>query len=101
MIKSRHTPPDNATSDAQVLALQALAAIVGDDVLRERFLALTGVTGADVRERAGDPAFLGAVLDFAARHQPTLIQLAGLIGCTPEQLAAAARRLGDSQEMTS
>lgn len=53
------------TSDAaETLALRALAWIAASDDLLPVFLGSTGATEAEVRERAEDPVFLGAVLDF-------------------------------------
>lgn len=49
---------------AEVLALQALGWLAGNDDLLPSFLGSTGATEADLRARAADPAFLGAVLDF-------------------------------------
>lgn len=49
---------------AQVLALQALAWIAADDEIFPVFLNATGASLADLRNRAGDLEFLGAILDF-------------------------------------
>lgn len=49
---------------AETLALQALAWLAGNEDLLPVFLSSTGVNEAEVRARATDPVFLGAVLDF-------------------------------------
>ena len=49
---------------AQTLALQALGWLVAQDDLRDGFLGATGASPDDLRARASDPEFLGAVLDF-------------------------------------
>ena len=49
---------------SQVLALQAVAWLVGNDTLCSVFLGATGANETDLRERIGDPEFLGSVLDF-------------------------------------
>jgi hypothetical protein len=49
---------------AQILALQALAWLVADDDLLPAFLNATGASLADLRARAGDVDFQGAILDF-------------------------------------
>ncbi len=74
---------------AESLAIEALTFLVDDAARLQRFLALTGVDASHLRQIAGEPAFLGAVLehvagdqdllaDFAARsgHDPTLIDQA-------------------------
>lgn len=49
---------------AQVIGLQALAWLVGNDELCPIFLGSTGGSADDLRSGAGDPAVLAAVLDF-------------------------------------
>tara|TARA_R110002124_G_scaffold227069_2_gene392290 strand:- start:798 stop:1082 length:285 start_codon:yes stop_codon:yes gene_type:complete len=49
---------------AESFALQALAWLVGNDDLLPVFLGSTGASEADIKDRASDPVFLGAVLDF-------------------------------------
>jgi Protein of unknown function (DUF3572) len=53
-----------ARKQAEMLALQALTWIAADDEVFQAFLGVTGADIAQVRGSAGDPAFLGAVLDF-------------------------------------
>ena len=52
---------DDPTNDAAV-ALHALGWTLGDDARAERFLALTGLTPEDLRERLDEPATLAAAL---------------------------------------
>ena len=49
---------------AQVIAFQALGWLVGNDELCPVFLGATGGSADDLREKAGDPAFLASVLEF-------------------------------------
>jgi len=49
---------------AELLALQALGWLAGDDALLARFLAASGASLADMSAAAGDQAFLASVLDF-------------------------------------
>ena len=56
-------------------------------------LALTGLTPDELRERLGDPAMLGAVLDFLCAHEPDLLAAADALGVTPQELAAAREGL--------
>lgn len=49
---------------AETLALKALAWLVTNDDLLPVFLGATGASKDDLRDQAGDPAFLGSVLDF-------------------------------------
>ena len=50
--------------NAETIALQALAWLVGNDDLLPTFMAATGIGMDDLRERAADADFLASVLDF-------------------------------------
>lgn len=49
---------------AEVVGLQALGWMAGNEDLLPVFLGATGASEADVRAGATEPAFLGALLDF-------------------------------------
>lgn len=49
---------------AETLALQALTWLAGQDDLLPVFMGSTGAGADDLRQRAGEPEFLAAVLDF-------------------------------------
>ena len=67
--------------DTMALALSALAWILSDDARAARLLSLTGLDGADLRARVGDPALHDAIFAFLEAHQPDLM------GVPPAQLA--------------
>jgi hypothetical protein len=46
-----------------------------------------------LRSGLGDPAVLGAVLDFLASHEPDLVGAAEALGVEPRVLAEAAGKL--------
>ena len=49
---------------AEMIAVQALGWLAGNDDLLGVFLGATGASVDDLRAQAGDPTFLGAVLEF-------------------------------------
>lgn len=49
---------------AETIGLQALAWLAGNDEIFPVFLGSSGANTAEMKDRAADPAFLGAVLDF-------------------------------------
>lgn len=49
---------------AETLGLRALGWLAGNEELLGVFLGATGADLSDLRARASDPTFLGAVLDF-------------------------------------
>lgn len=79
--------------DPAALALGALGWVLGDEDRASRLLALTGLTADSLRAGLGDPAVLGAVLDFLASHEPDLIAAAAHLGIEPADLMAARERL--------
>ena len=68
------------------LALQALAAIIADEDLRERFLSLTGYDGETIRARAGSPDMVEAVAGFLGGHEPDLLKIAQKLDLPPGRL---------------
>lgn len=53
-----------ARESAETLALRVLVWLLEDPVERTAFLSATGAAPSDLAAGAGDPGFLGAVLDF-------------------------------------
>ena len=82
-----------AIVDAEVVAIRALGYIAADGILFDRFLALTGLGVDDVRERAGEPEFLGAVLDFLLGDERLVIAFAEANDLAPEVPMMARRKL--------
>ncbi len=70
------------------MALGALGWILGDSARADRLLALTGLTPDALRDGLGDPAVLGAVLEFLASHEPDLLAAAEAVGVEPATLMA-------------
>ena len=79
--------------DAATLALSALGWVLSDGPRAERLLSLTGLSADELRAGLGDPAMLGAVLDFLCAHEPDLVAAAAALNVTPAQLAAARESL--------
>lgn len=88
---AKNTIHSAAAQDSMMLALQALGWLLDAPDRADRFLALTGLDGADLRARIADPALHSAIFDFLAQHEPDLCACAAAIGHPPERLMAAAR----------
>ena len=80
-------------ADPVALALLALAWTVAEQARADRMLALTGLTGDDLRERAADPAVLAALLGFLEAYEPDLIACAEALDVAPSMLVAAREAL--------
>lgn len=74
---------------AELIALQALAYIAGNEHLGPRLLSLTGLDAETLRARAGTPELLAATLDFLAANEADLIACAAAIERPVETLAQA------------
>ena len=80
-------------TDAQALALAALAATLTDERRARRFLDLTGIGTDELRNRLGEPPLLAALIGFLEAHEPDLLAVCEAIDITPEALVAARRKL--------
>ncbi len=58
---------------AETLALQALGWLAGHEELGPTFLGATGANAEDLRNSAGDPALLAAVLEFLTMNDQWVI----------------------------
>lgn len=80
-------------SDAENLAIESLVFLAQEPELMNRFLSLTGIEAASIREAASEPAFLTGVLQFYLAHEPTLMQFCEASGHRPESMNQALRHL--------
>lgn len=81
--------------EAEIVALHALAWLLGDTERRERFQALTGLDAATLRARAGSRDLLTATLAHLAAYEPDLIACADAIDITPAMMAQSLALLED------
>jgi hypothetical protein len=65
-------PPRLTPQRAEILGLQALGWLAGDPDRLGRFLVASGTEAAHLRQSAGDPALLGAVLEFLLANEDLL-----------------------------
>ena len=83
-------PNDKMTVDAaQSLAIDALAYLSNTPDLMQRFLALSGIEAAHIREAAREPHFFAGVLKFFLAHEPTLLQFCEAADIPPQSVQAA------------
>jgi hypothetical protein len=78
---------------AEAIAHDGLLWLVNSPELAGRFLAETGAGPADLRAGAGDPAFLGALLDFLLADEARLVAFATEVGIDPAEPARARAAL--------
>jgi hypothetical protein len=77
---------------AETVGVQALGWLAGNDELLPVFLGSTGASLDDLRAGAGDPAFLGSVLDFVMMDDAWVVAFCDAVGIaytTPMRARAA------------
>ena len=82
--------PDIAVSHA----LCAVSFILSEDALRDRFMALSGLSPDEIRENLQASGFLACVLEFLISHEPDLIAFAENAQIKPADIVTAWRSLG-------
>ncbi len=82
--------PDIASENA----FQAINYIVSSDELRDRFLALSGLSPNELKENLIELSFQASILEFLLSHDPDLISFAEEFNQKPENIVAAWRALG-------
>ncbi|HEY8696543.1 MAG TPA: DUF3572 domain-containing protein [Rhizomicrobium sp.] len=78
---------------AETLALNALAFLAESPDGLARFVAASGLSPESLRERAAEPDFLGAVLDFLLADDELLIAFCELQSLEPRFVHSARRIL--------
>ncbi|MBA83958.1 DUF3572 domain-containing protein [Thalassobius sp. S69A] len=82
---------------AETLALEALTWLVGNEELLPVFLGASGAGIDDLKAGAGDPAFLGAVLDFILMDDAWVMAFCDGKGTPYEHLMQARAALPGGQ----
>lgn len=84
---------------AQTIALQALAHIVSDEDQLAGFMAQTGLSTDELKDRAAEPAFLGGVLDFLMSDETALVAFCQVKDMAPDLPGLARRSLPGGEEV--
>ena len=90
------TPASSNEEAAETTALRAVAWTLEDEGRADRLLALTGLDGAALRARIGEPAVLAAALGFLESHEPDLVACADALDLPPAALVRARTALGQA-----
>lgn len=82
--------PSAMTRDAaEALAIEVLGFLAGDPGRLGRFLALTGLGPAQLREAAREPGFLAGILDHIVADERLLLLFADTAGRDPSDVKRA------------
>lgn len=85
---------------AEMIAIQALGWLAGDDALLPCFLGATGADAADLRDRAADPSFLAEVLAFVTADDARIIAFCDSTGLGYDQPLRARYALPGQAEVS-
>jgi hypothetical protein len=81
-------------SNAETIGLKALTFLAGSPAALDRFLTLSGTDAGSLRQRAGDPECLAAVLEFLLTNEELLTHFCEDEDVDPRVVHLAAARLG-------
>ena len=85
-------------SGAETIAIEVLSFLAADPERLDRFLALSGIDGQNLRAAAAEAGFLAAVLDYLASDESLLLGFAAHAGQRPEIIAKARQILSPEAE---
>ena len=85
--------PKPASADPELIAIGALGFLAEDPARLSRFLDITGLNPATLREAAREPRFLASVLDYLMADESLMLAFAAHQGTSPETIAAASTAL--------
>jgi hypothetical protein len=80
--------------NAEILALEGLGWLAGEDEAIQRFLDVSGIDGADLRAAAGSPGTAVAVLDFLLGNEELLVRFCDHAGIKARDVHMARHVLG-------
>ena len=84
---------------AETIALQALGWLASDDDLCDSFLAASGATLDEMRQRATEPAFLASVLGFLTMNDHWIIGFCDSVGLGYDQPLRALHALPGAEQV--
>ena len=84
--------------NAEILALEGLGWLAGEEDGIQRFLKLSGIDPAELREAAGNPETGMAVLDFLLGDEELLLGFFAHAQVSPKALHMARHKLGGEME---
>lgn len=84
-------------NEAERIAVAALAFLAGDHGRLTRFLDVTGLAPARIRDAAGEPGFLAAVRAYLVGDDELIVGLAEDLRIRPEDVVEARRVLSPGE----
>jgi hypothetical protein len=85
------------SENAEILALEALGWLAGEEDGLQRFLNQSGVEASDLRSGAGSPEMAMAVLDFLLAHEDLLLRFCESASVEPKDVHKARHAFGSRE----
>ncbi|MDR1828501.1 MAG: DUF3572 domain-containing protein [Methylobacteriaceae bacterium] len=85
-------------AEAEEIGIGVLNYVAGEPELLTRFLELTGVTPATLRDAVRAPGFFVSILDFVLYDDATVMAAANRMGVKPEDIVSAREALAPHGE---
>jgi len=82
-----------SSSEAEILALHAVAFIAQRDNVLQQLIVQTGMAPSTLRERTNDPEFLAGVDDFLFSKEQLLLEFCKFEKLTPARLLRIRQKL--------
>ena len=89
------------TESAQIIGLQAITYIMANEDLLSRFIALSGSSQEEFREKIRDPIFLTACLEFLLANEVDLLSFCTDSDIDPSSPMQAFESLGGNNSWDS
>ena len=86
-------PLKHPNDQAEDIAIAALGFIASDDERLGRFLSLTGIDPASIRQQIGDPLFQLAIMDHVFEDESLLLACCADIKMEPARLVQIHQRM--------
>ena len=87
---------DMSRDRAELIAAQALQFLASDEDRLARFVGLTGIDGAAIRDHITESVFLAGVLDYLLADESLLLEWVETSGLAPEDPGLARMALADA-----
>lgn len=84
---------------AQSIAISALQFIAEDPERLDRFLAMSGIEAATIRDAAREPGFMLGIIDHLLGDEPLLLAFAKASEIDPREVQAARDVLAQSADL--
>jgi len=82
-----------SVDEAREVAIAALGYIASHSDLLQRFLSLSGIEAADIRQAANQEGFWAAILQFLCANEPDLLAFCDDSHISPEKVSDALEAL--------